>query len=594
MTLRPDRGTRLRSDADLALPDAPAEVPALGPRDGGLAIACAAGPGRLLVEGGAAAAVGTQRGPLEQVRIGGWLVASDLEAEAGAVANLVAWPGLACRERIGPDGVTFESTLASATLPLVAVQWEGPPPRWIELALHAQRPGAAYRVGPRALVVADEAPRRVALAVAPTPRRLSAVEEPGAALRVRVEPSPSGPTTLLLAAGTDARVRAAFAAAPHLAAHARIARRPPFDGGLKLRTGVAQLDDGVEWARCRLRSALARAAAEAGHRPPPSDPLWATAAALGVGDREAALAGLEALGLGRPYAAGLLAARFAMTFGEAGPALERGRALLATEAGSPATAPGSATDDAVLRHPCLEALAEALRWAASDELVRRLRAAAAFGTVRGHPGPPDRGRWLSGLLAGDPPTRPPDAAPEAERRLYDVPARFGSDPDAAWALWRGAWDEPGTHGAPGAFGPGAWDGPDGAAGLVAPVTSSLLLGLTAGLLGLAPDAHVGLVRIAPRFPAHLRSFRAEGITVGSSRLTLSYEREGGAHRFSLEPTAGAVPATVIFAPRVAGVVAGVRVDGQEAELDLRTEPGHTVAPVKLAVDATRTVEIVTG
>jgi hypothetical protein len=124
----------------------------------------------------------------------------------------------------------------------------------------------------------------------------------------------------------------------------------------------------------------------------------------------------------------------------------------------------------------------------------------------------------------------------------------------------------------------------------------LLCGLAHGLLGLAPDAPSGRIRIAPSFPTHLSAFHARGIRVGEAELDLRYEREGRTHRLRLEPTRGRVPVTVVLEPSVPGATPGAtpgeaRVDGVRAELEATAAGARTRFSVQLVLDAPRTVEL---
>jgi hypothetical protein len=81
--------------------------------------------------------------------------------------------------------------------------------------------------------------------------------------------------------------------------------------------------------------------------------------------------------------------------------------------------------------------------------------------------------------------------------------------------------------------------------------------------------------------------------MGTSRISLAYERSRGGHLFTLEPERGGVPPLVVFEPAIPGEVGEVLVDGAPADLAPRTGAGRTVVPVQLPLDGPRTVEIVT-
>jgi len=585
--------TAAREDPELELPHPPDVVPALGPLAGGLELACAAGARGLLVEGGGSFVVGTERGPLDQVWIGGERVAADVATDAGPVANVLVRPGVVTRERVGPGGTLHERVVVVEALPLVAIQWVGSGADLLgEIHVGLAAPGGTERVGsgPAAAVVEGLEGRIVAAAISPTPLELSTSVAPDR-VSVRVRPAPGDVVTLLLSAGAPEVVQQALSAAAHLPAHARRALRPDADDTLGLRTGVGEIDDGVEWAKARTAAVLSQA--------PSGDPVWATLAAAAVGDRDAAALGVDAA-LARSWDRGaLLAAILATTFGDQRRALECARAVVGPARGAgPAPVTDGADPPRAWERLALRALAEALHHGAGPELVAGLKQAA--GRIRpagprplpmaGAAAPPDPAEWLSSLLAGEPSAPHPEGATEGERSLYALPTLARSDPDAAWSRWRDRL----TRGLQdGVAGLGTWDRPGPQATAARPVTSAVLLTLAHGVLGLSPDALAGRIRVAPRFPSHLRAFSAHGIPVGASRIALRFERDGGVHRYTLEPTRASVPPLAVFEPAVSGPVSEVRIDGAPADLDPRAHGSRTVIPMSLPLDATRTVEIVT-
>jgi hypothetical protein len=111
------------------------------------------------------------------------------------------------------------------------------------------------------------------------------------------------------------------------------------------------------------------------------------------------------------------------------------------------------------------------------------------------------------------------------------------------------------------------------------------------MLGVAPDAPVGRIRIAPRFPGHLRSFTVAGIALGETRLRLAYERRGDRHRFTVAPEHAAVPPLLVLEPTVRGRIRSIRIDGEPAELDAREIGLLSTVPVQLPVDGERTLDV---
>lgn len=99
----------------------------------------------------------------------------------------------------------------------------------------------------------------------------------------------------------------------------------------------------------------------------------------------------------------------------------------------------------------------------------------------------------------------------------------------------------------------------------------LLRSLVEGLLGLAPDASYGRVRLAPAFPRDWRRVEVSGLRAGEARIDLGYRFDGEEHTFVLRPTGGRVPPHLIFEPVVAHGGSGpVLLEGEEVAVE-RTE-----------------------
>jgi hypothetical protein len=530
------------------------------------------------------------------IRIGAHAV-GPLRVALGSAANVVVSPGSARREWVGPGGTVLETITAASTLPLVAIQWTFAGawrPEEITLGILAPDDRISYRLGPDSVVIRT-GEEEVAVGVSPRPARLEISEEGASGALLRIRPAPGadcpGALTVIVAAGPASRMKAAFGAAAHLPAQARLAWDGPHEEGLSVSTGVSEVDDGVAWARWRLRGALSRYSAsplsDVAARDTP-DPFWAALASVGIGDSPSAALGLEAIRGVDGERSAFLAAAVARTFGDARPAVEIARGLVRVD--------GEA--DEGMRRAALTTLADALHGSASTALLSSLRAAASSPAREARrlpmagraPAAVSAGAWLMSLLEGEPASPAPARVGEGESLLYALPSLFRSDPDRAWGEWRGRIAE-GL--ADGPAGPGTWDDLENPGTILVPITAALLSSLARGLLGLSPDARLGRVRIGPRLPSHLTRFRADGITAGATRLSLIHEREGDTHRFTLEPAAAAVPPSVVFEPAVPGRVREVRVDGRPADLDTRPDGDRTIVPLQVPVDAPRTVEIVT-
>lgn len=247
----------------------------------------------LLVEGERTVVVGSQRGPLSAVHVDGEIVAQDVAASAGAVANVLTWPGMARRERIGGSGVVLETIVAAPALPFVAVQWRGHPGEVSWTVPTDGHGGVEVRVDDEGVVeIAGDLGWRAVGAIVPAPATVRAdPSSDPSRITVLVEPAPDAAvTTLVLTGGDPETVRSALAASRHLTGHALRATRPETLGGLALATGIEEIDEGVQWARVRLRSAMSRALRLGGA----DDLRWAAIAAEIVGDPETAREGREA------------------------------------------------------------------------------------------------------------------------------------------------------------------------------------------------------------------------------------------------------------------------------------------------------------
>jgi hypothetical protein len=565
-------------------------------------VAASAGAGPILLEGLGTRVVADHRGSVESIWIGGREIGGPVRAAVGRVANVVAAPGAMKREWVGPGGPLLETVLASRRQPLVAVQWSGDrAPSEISVSLRPRAADPDVRLGSSRVDVADDE-GTVSLAVHPPPDDLTITRAESGPVAI-VRPAVSSDTTLLLAAGSPRTVDTVLDSRGGWAAQLALAQQGP-DDGLRLLTGVGAIDDAVAWARSRLATALSLATVAATTRGPSApNVLWATLAATAAGDRTAAGHGLDAMpppphGADAVERRAFASAAVLRTFGDPRPALEAARALFAILA-----------DDA-RGSQAARALAGALHGAAAPDLVSRLRTLAPT-VIEPTAGPRSSGRalpmartadaettlgaWLVTLLDGEPTTPLPAGRSPAESALYGLVSGFRSTPEQTWNDWRGLACG-GLQGGP--FGPGTWDGPDGtdeaSGGLLLPRTAALILSLTHGVLGLAPDARLGRVRIAPRIPRHLTRLRVDGITSGSTRLALDYAREGSTHAFELVPDMAAVPPMVVFEPLVYGAVRTVRIDGEAADLAVRQEGGSSVVPVQLPVDGVRRVEIETS
>lgn len=119
-----------------------------------------------------------------------------------------------------------------------------------------------------------------------------------------------------------------------------------------------------------------------------------------------------------------------------------------------------------------------------------------------------------------------------------------------------------------------------------------ILGGAFGLIGAAPDAPKGRLRLRPHLPTDWELLEVRDLAVADARFDLRVRRENGRRSYTVEQTAGAVPATVILEMVVPGPsVRSVEVDGRSAALDVRAfGPAHLV-PVQLVADDVRAVTL---
>lgn len=586
-------------------------IPLIGPGLTGLQEARPAGVFPFLAEGESLWVRGVASRPDLQVGRVDRVLATIRAEGMGSAANILVFPGMARRDFSSSGGTVVETVLATPTLPLAIVQWEGTRsalPGSILVRLHEAtasptltddaavvvegRPGEGAREGTPSL--------RIGLAPPASQARVEVVD--GMATVV-LEPTAADHLSLVVALeGADGR-RTPMAEAKHARSHAVRAAAGPADG-LSVLSGVPEIANAVAWLRVRL-------AGQARHFPVRQDPytgLFVGLAATAVGDRTSSRTVLSSMATDSTEYA-LLAARHAATFGETSPARQSasawgGRplqpsALVALTARELADALHHAADAATLSR--LRAVAEAPadpRDGSPDDGTESGRYRAAEGRslpMAGRPSSPGGG---SSNLTG-PSSASADRPVEAVdlRRLL-APRPGADDPDAAWAAWRNALVD----------GSGRvmtlWDGwqdtgvtvprPDAVrpAGRGRSRTAGLLLDLTAGILGLRADAPAGRISIAPSLPSHIRRFEASGITLGTNTLGLRYAVTPEAVRYELVPEASSVPPLVIFEPSMSTRPEGVRIDGETAELDPRRSGSRTVVPVQLPLDKERVVELI--
>jgi len=413
------------------------------------------------------------------------------------------------------------------------------------------------------------------------------VEAGGGGLSVTVDPEipADGAVTLAVMAAPEGQ-RGRFSVLDHLGSHAIRAQSPPWDeGGVRLTTGVAELDEGMGWLAARIDSNCSSGSALT------VDLLWWGLGALACGLQAAAERAFTLLERDDPAGmhTALLAARIASVTGNQRPAQRVAGRLSAP--GDSGAGPAHRLS-AVVRG----ALADALRYAASDEDLDRLRRAPSSPApstgrvtlpMAGAPSlvthlPP----WLVGIIED---AESPSGSQGALGEAAAVIRGLSSDDHHAYGDWRGLIAA-GLSGGP--AGRGTWDSGTGPG---APRAGALACGMLHGLLGWDPDAPVGRLSLRPSFPGHLTAFTVHGLPVGDARVRMEYRRQGSEHTYTFEPTQGRVPPTLVVEPRVvAESVSAVHVDEQPAELNMTRTRDRASVSVHIALHGPRTLRLTTA
>jgi hypothetical protein len=119
------------------------------------------------------------------------------------------------------------------------------------------------------------------------------------------------------------------------------------------------------------------------------------------------------------------------------------------------------------------------------------------------------------------------------------------------------------------------------------------LELVEGMLGAVPDATFSRLALSPLLPPSWTAFRVRGVRTGEGILQLDYRREADRAVWTLVPREGSVPLTAIFRPWLPWArIQSVRVDDQEAGLDVEELGSWTRLQVQIPVDGEHTVEVV--
>lgn len=481
---------------------------------------------------------------------------------APPAANLLATPRSLTREIAAAGGSVREVLLVPERLPGFVVQWTGwsPTEGWpLTVELLAGPEGRVRHEG-ATLRVADAEGGGVVLHLAGASDAAWQVVEAGGrpAARITVRPGPEAPVTLLVDRVEAGQRLPSLPALAALAAHrTRDDLEPDEAPGIRLGTGVPDLDQGVGWARAGLRGLFEDGRAGVGVRI--LDALSEGGGAAPPGS-EAAVVAMGALAAGEWDVARAAVDREPMTAADA-------EALALWVAWTSRPDPFTTHLDALLSRA--DAFPGRVRAMLADaaEAVGENDAAGALRTPAARPGPGGRRLPTVGTAAPD----GADAQGAAPLEAY-----LRGDDDDGFARLRPLLARLVRVGPD----PGALE----AAGAVD--------GLVRGLFGVLPDAGYGRVTVAPRLPGHWTRVELSGMRLGDATVGVAMERGDGEVIWRLRQTAGGAPVTWIFEPRVAMTrIDAVTVDGQPAEVDVRAVPGGSVLPVQLPAKRERVVVV---
>jgi hypothetical protein len=107
------------------------------------------------------------------------------------------------------------------------------------------------------------------------------------------------------------------------------------------------------------------------------------------------------------------------------------------------------------------------------------------------------------------------------------------------------------------------------------------------MLGVAPDAPRGRLRLRPCLPDWLSSLTIHNLQMGDALVWLRYEEDARGVTYVAEQIAGSIPIRLIFEPTFNQPIGSVIVDGKPAELDVKMIDSRVVAPVQIMLDHER-------
>lgn len=511
-----------------------------------------------------------------------------VEVVGATGANLLLGPRTTRREVVIPGGALHETVVVPDALPGVVLQWSTPAPSGPrELPLRIELPagpqeGHLHR-GAGTLWVGR--PTAGVLLHAPGCDVEPEMVRDGEDWVVRWDlPLRDGPATLLVMAAPEGTRWASPTALSGATAHYRrgeIMARGEGEPGVELDTGVDALDQGILWTRAWLRDRLLTPAGadprihdsgslvgigeglpeEAGG--PEDAAAWMARAASATGDWEAARGALAVLQWNTAWQrlhSSLALARYTAWTGDGRP-LEAAAGPVRASFSEPAGLEGMPEAVAVAVWETVQAAAEAVE------------VAELSGLPRPAPRPTNPSRALPVLGSGPPPATVP--TPSSEHPWL---ARLGFV-QVADSVVRARTRLGEVTADPVSLGDGRG--------------ATAALELVEGMLGAIPDATFSRLALSPLLPPSWTAFRVRGLRTGEGILQVDYLREADRAVWTLVPREGSVPLTAIFRPWLPwSRVESVRVDDQEAALDVDVSGGWSRLQVQIPVDGEHTVEVI--
>jgi hypothetical protein len=113
------------------------------------------------------------------------------------------------------------------------------------------------------------------------------------------------------------------------------------------------------------------------------------------------------------------------------------------------------------------------------------------------------------------------------------------------------------------------------------------------LLGAAPDAPRGRLRLRLCLPDWMETLTVHNLRMGDALVTLQCVRADNAFSYRVEQIAGAMPIRLIFEPTFSRPVTSAHVDDMPADLAVQPVGTRLVAPVQLVLDHERLIRFQT-